>query len=80
MERLERCDRCRWWVRTEAMDRVLTNGLCYCFPPTLCELWVNRQTEPEPLEEPDLWIRPATEEDEFCGQFTAMEQSPAARS
>lgn len=69
MERIERCDRCRWWKETEGMKGGLGRGVCHRNPPTLCDLWVKRADDPEPMEDPDLWIWPATDRDDFCGEF-----------
>ena len=53
-ERQERCDRCRWWLHTEAHDD--DRGDCRRYPPVLKDI--------DGLAD---WIE--TDQIDFCGEF-----------
>lgn len=73
------CDNCKFWEETQGMEGGIGIGLCHRHPPTMNWVFVVRSIvsggfyHPEPLEEPDLWMWPATEDEDTCGEFQARE-------
>lgn len=79
-ERVERCDRCRWW---DCSDTMPGSGLCRRYPPQLLPSALEQASDEGPggwvkfdAFATRVWAFPITLDQDFCGEFTPAEPSP----
>jgi len=68
-ERMERCDKCKWWEIFEDTGTLSDNGTCHRYPP-MCVGELTDMVRYGDGSEEAYWHQPQTYRDGFCGEFT----------
>lgn len=61
-DRVEQCERCKWWTIEPEIDPTACGGICHRMPP----VFVGTGSNWNEL----YWEFPPTRHNEFCGEFT----------